>query len=46
MITGEHIPAIRQYTHFYLRWRVRALAYLMLLADAIRRSATARIRRR
>ena len=25
--------AIRQYTHFYIRWRVRALAYLMLLED-------------
>ena len=24
---------IRRYTRFYLRWRVRALAYLMLLAD-------------
>jgi hypothetical protein len=30
---NEHYTAIRRYTHFYLRWRVRALAYLMLLAD-------------
>jgi hypothetical protein len=33
VIGGSHIPAIRQYTTFYLRWRVRALAYLMLLED-------------
>jgi hypothetical protein len=33
VISGEHITAIRQYTHFYLRWRVRALAYVMLLED-------------
>ena len=31
VIGGSHIAAIRQYTTFYLRWRVRALAYLMLL---------------
>lgn len=30
---GSHITAIRQYSVFYLRWRVRALGYLMLLAD-------------
>jgi hypothetical protein len=29
-----HIIGIRQFTSFYLRWRVRALAYLMLLEDA------------
>jgi hypothetical protein len=34
VITNEHYSAIRRYTHFYLRWRVRALAYLMLLTDA------------
>lgn len=28
-----HIIGIRQFTSFYLRWRVRALAYLMLLED-------------
>ena len=33
VITGEHNPTIRQYTQFYLRWRVRGLAYVMLLAD-------------
>jgi hypothetical protein len=33
LIGGEHINAIRRFTRFYLRWRVRALAYLMLLAD-------------
>jgi len=33
LIAGEHYTAIRRYTHFYLRWRVRALAYLMLLTD-------------
>ena len=30
---GRHIVEIRQFTSFYLRWRTRALAYLMLLAD-------------
>ena len=34
VIGGKDIPAIRQYTVFYLRWRVRALSYLMLLEDA------------
>ncbi len=34
LIGGEHINAIRRFTRFYLRWRVRALAYLMLLTDA------------
>jgi hypothetical protein len=34
VIGGNHIPAIRQYTTFYLRWRVRALSYLMLLQDS------------
>jgi len=33
VITGQHIIGIRQFTEFYLRWRVRALAYLMLLED-------------
>jgi hypothetical protein len=33
VISGEHIAGIRDYTRFYLRWRVRALAYVMLLAD-------------
>jgi hypothetical protein len=34
LITGSHIVGIRQFTTFYLRWRLRALAYLMLLQDA------------
>src|SRR5947209_7825497 len=33
VITGEHIPGIRQFTTFYLRWRVRAIAYVALLED-------------
>jgi hypothetical protein len=33
VISGEHYTPIRGYTHFYLRWRIRALAYLMLLTD-------------
>jgi hypothetical protein len=33
VLTAEHYTPIRRYTRFYLRWRVRALAYLMLLSD-------------
>jgi len=33
VIAGNHIVGIRQFTLFYLRWRVRALAYFMLLQD-------------
>jgi len=33
MISSEHYTPIRRYTRYYLRWRVRALAYLMLLTD-------------
>ncbi|HJZ71982.1 MAG TPA: DUF4389 domain-containing protein [Vicinamibacterales bacterium] len=33
VISGVHINVVRRYTRFYLRWRVRALAYMMLLAD-------------
>jgi hypothetical protein len=33
VLTGQHIIGIRQFTAFYLRWRVRALSYLMLLED-------------
>jgi Domain of unknown function (DUF4389) len=33
VFAGVHITGIRQFTSFYLRWRVRALAYLMLLED-------------
>jgi hypothetical protein len=34
VFTGTHIAGIRQFTSFYLRWRVRALSYAMLLEDA------------
>lgn len=34
VFAGAHIAGIRQLTLFYMRWRARALAYLMLLADA------------
>src|SRR5512144_1114032 len=34
VFAGRHIIGIRQFTSFYLRWRVRALAYFMLLEDA------------
>ena len=34
VFTGRHIAGIRQFTALYLRWRVRALAYVMLLEDA------------
>jgi Domain of unknown function (DUF4389) len=34
VIAGTHIIGIRQVTMFYMRWRVRALSYLMLLEDA------------
>jgi hypothetical protein len=33
VFSGTHIAGIRQFTAFYLRWRVRALAYFMLLED-------------
>ena len=32
-IAGEHFNVVRRYTRFYLRWRVRAVAYMMLLED-------------
>jgi hypothetical protein len=34
VFTGTHLAGIRQFTAFYLRWRVRALAYFTLLEDA------------
>jgi hypothetical protein len=34
VIAGSHIAGIRQFTMFFMRWRVRAIAYLMLLEDA------------
>jgi len=33
LISGVHIAGIRQFTMFFMRWRVRAIAYLMLLED-------------
>jgi Domain of unknown function (DUF4389) len=33
VIAGAHLIGIRQFTTFYMRWRVRALSYLMLLED-------------
>lgn len=33
VFAGTHFPMARQFTAFYLRWRVRAMAYLMLLED-------------
>jgi hypothetical protein len=33
VFTGNHGSGIREFTRFYLRWRVRALSYLMLLED-------------
>jgi hypothetical protein len=33
VVAGTHIVGIRQFTAFYLRWRVRAVSYLMLLED-------------
>jgi hypothetical protein len=33
LFAGTHISGIRQFTAFYLRWRVRAISYLMLLED-------------
>jgi hypothetical protein len=34
VFAGRHIVEIRQFTSFYLRWRVRAIAYFMLFEDA------------
>jgi len=34
VIAGAHVIGIRQFCTFVMRWRVRALAYLMLLEDA------------
>ena len=33
LLKKEHFRGIRDFTLFYLRWRVRALSYLMLLED-------------
>ena len=33
LINGQHIAGIREFTLYYLRWRVRALAYMALFVD-------------
>lgn len=33
VFAGSQLPFIRHFTAFYLRWRVRAIAYIMLLED-------------
>lgn len=33
LANGEHLPGIRQFTLFFLRWKTRVAAYLMLLTD-------------
>lgn len=33
VFAGRHFPGIRQFTAFYMRWRVRSAAYIMLLVD-------------
>jgi hypothetical protein len=33
LISGTHLPGIREFTLYYLRWRVRSLAYMALFAD-------------
>jgi hypothetical protein len=34
VVAGKHIVGIRQFCAYYMRWRTRASAYLMLLEDA------------
>jgi hypothetical protein len=34
LISGDHLPGIRDFTLYYLRWRSRALAYMTLFTDA------------
>jgi Domain of unknown function (DUF4389) len=34
VLAGTHLAGIRQFCSFYLRWKTRATAYLMLLEDA------------
>jgi len=33
VLAGTHLIGIRQFTTFYMRWRLRAVAYFMLLED-------------
>lgn len=34
LIGGQHLTGIREFTLYYLRWRVRSLAYMALFVDA------------
>jgi hypothetical protein len=34
LITGQHLAGIKEFTLYYIRWRVRALAYMALFVDA------------
>lgn len=34
VLSGQHLPGIRQFTRYYLGWRTRAIAYLTLLEDS------------
>lgn len=33
LISGQHLAGIKEFTLYYLRWRVRALAYMALFVD-------------
>jgi len=33
LVTGRHVQGMRDFATYYLRWRVRAFAYIMLLTD-------------
>lgn len=33
LFTGEHLPGIREFCLYYLRWRTRAITYMALLRD-------------
>jgi hypothetical protein len=33
LLSGQHVEGIREFTRFYLRWRLRVMAYTVLLAD-------------
>lgn len=33
LITGEHLAGVRDFSRYYLRWRIRALAYMALFVD-------------
>ena len=33
LLSGQHVEGIREFTRFYLRWRLRVMAYVFLLVD-------------